>query len=336
MDRIYRAFSVVLSLVAAFVLAATLFAATGYDLGEVFAGVVEGAITGKGSFWQTLRWAMPLLLIALGVLFALRAAEFNIGGQGQMMMGGLGSVTVALLLPGPGWFVLALAILVGMLFGTLWSLLAGVLKIRFGANEVIVTLMLNFIAALFVSWITTGPLEDPAVRGDSASTPVVASSLRLSGGDGMSLTLLVMIALTALAAWGIAERSRIGLQMRYVGKAEKAARWQGMNVSRLKLISYALAGLFAGLAGAFEVLGPNGRLVTGATPTIGFTAIVVTIVGMISVPGIVFAALLFGGLQAAVLFLPIVSDLPGSGLKILQGIIAILVTAELVRRRRAE
>ena len=335
MGFVYRACSAVLPVIAAFVLAAALFAVTGYDLYEVTAGVIEGAITGYGSFWSTLRWAMPLLLIALGVMFAFRAAEFNIGGQGQMMMGGLGCVTIALLMPGPVWVVLPLAVLTGMLFGTLWSLLPGVLKIRYGADEVILTLMLNFIAVLFVSWVTTGPLKDPAVRGESASTPKVDDALRLSGGDGMSWALLIMLVIAAVVAWLIAERTKTGLQMRFVGEAEKAARWQGINVDRLKLISYALAGMFAGLAGAFEVLGPNGRLVTGATPTIGFTAIVVAIVGLSRVPGIVFAALLFGGLQSAVLFLPIVSDLPSSGLKILEGIIAILVTAELVRRRRA-
>ncbi len=330
----HRALSALLPLVAAFVLSALLFATAGYDLVNVLLGVIEGAITGFGSFWQTLRWTMPLLLIALGFLFALRAGEFNIGGQGQMMMGGLGAVTVALQMSGPAWMVVSSAILAGMVFGALWSLLAGVLKVRFGADEVIVTLMLNFIAVLFVSWVTTGPLKDPAVRGETASTPTVDSALRLSGGDGMSVPLLMMIALATLCAWILAERSAIGLQIRYIGEARKAAEWQGMRVRRLKLIAYALAGLFAGLAGAFEVLGPNGRLVTGATPTIGFTAIVVTIVGLSRVPGIVLAALLFGGLQAAVLFLPIVSDLPSSGLNILEGMIAMLVTAELIRRKR--
>ena len=314
-------------------LSLALFSATGHDVHEVVLGVTEGAITGYGSFWQTLRWTMPLLLIALGFMFCLRAGEFNIGGQGQLLMGGLGCVAVALLMPGPAIVVVPIAVLVGMAFGVAWSGLAGYLKVRFGADEVIVTLMLNFIAVLFVSWVTTGPLKDPAVRGETASTPTVDSALRLSGGDGMSIRLLTIMALAALVAWLVAERSKTGLQLRYVGEAREAAHWQGMKVDRLKLTAYLLAGAFAGLAGALEVLGPNGRLVTGATPTIGFTAIVVTIVGLSRVPGIVFAALLFGGLQAAILFLPIVSDLPSSGLKILEGLIALLVTAQLILRR---
>ena len=323
-------FPVVLSIV----LSLVLFAITGYDVIGVIAGVVEGAITGYGSFWQTLRWTMPLLLIALGFMFSTRAGEFNIGGQGQMMIGGLSSVAVALLCPGPAALVIPLTILAGILGGMFWSALAGTLKIRFGADEVIITLMLNFIAVLFVQWVTTGPLKDPAVRGQSASTPKVDETLRLSSGDGMSVTLLIFITIVVLLAWLLAERSRFGLQSRYAGTAPMAALWQGMDVNRLKMGAYLLAGAFAGLAGAFEVLGPNGRMVTGATPTIGFTAIVVTIVGMSRVPGIVLAALLFGGLQAAILFLPIVSDLPSSGLRILEGTIAALVTARFVTLKR--
>lgn len=334
MDRAFGALSAVLPILLAVALSAALFFVTGYDVGNVIGGVIEGAVTGYGSFWQTLRWSMPLVLIALGFLFCLRAGEFNIGGQGQMMMGGLGTVAVALLLPGPAWLVLPIALIAGMVLGAVWSFLPGVLKVKLGGDEVIVTLMLNFIAVLFVSWVTTGPLKDPAVRGETASTPTVDASLRLSGGDGMSLTLLILIALAILAAWVLAERSAFGLKLRYVGEAPEAARWQGMKGDRLKLWAYVLAGAFAGLAGAFEVLGPNGRLVTGATPTIGFTAIVVAIVGLSRVPGIVLAALLFGGLQAAILFLPIVSNLPSSGLKILEGLIALLVTAALIQRRR--
>ncbi len=334
MNRALSALSAILPIALAVLLSTALFLATGYDVGDVISGVIEGAVTGYGSFWQTLRWSMPLLLIALGFLFCLRAGEFNIGGQGQMMMGGLGTVAVALLLPGPVWIVAPLAVLAGVIFGGLWSLLPGLLKVKLGADEVIVTLMLNFVAVLLVSWVTTGPLKDPAVRGETASTPTVDAALRLSGGDGMSVVLLVLIALSIAIAWVLAERSAFGLKLRYVGEAPAAARWQGMKADRLKLLAYLLAGLFAGLAGALEVLGPNGRLVTGATPTIGFTAIVVAIVGLSRVPGIVLAALLFGGLQAAILFLPIVSDLPSSGLKIMEGLIALLVTAELIRRRR--
>ena len=325
-------------LVAAFVICGLFFAVSGYDVSEAMLGIAEGALTGPGSFRQTLRWAIPMLLIALGFMISFRTGEFNIGGQGQLMLGGLGAVAVALLVPGPPGLVLPMAIVAGVCAGAVWSAIAGFLKLRYGADEVITTLMLNFIAVLFIQWVTVGPLKDPAVRGETASTPRVDGALRLTGGDGVSPAMLAVVGLAILAAWLISERTPLGLKSRLAGANPVAAMWQGVPVRRMRFWAYLLAGGFAGLAGALEVLGPNGRLVTDATPTIGFTAIVVAIVGMSNVPGIVLAALLFGGLQAAILFLPIVSDLPSSGLRIVEGLVAAIVTARFIHlrwRRRA-
>ncbi|MCE2523289.1 MAG: ABC transporter permease [Rhodobacteraceae bacterium] len=318
---------------ASFLVCGLFFSLAGYDVWEVTLGILEGAVTGPGSFRQSLRWSIPMVLIALGFMISFRTGEFNIGGQGQLMLGGLGAVAVALIVPGPQLLILPLAILTGICAGALWSAIAGLLKLRYGADEVITTLMLNFIAVLFIQWVTVGPLRDEAVRGQTASTKRVDPSLRLTGGDGISPSMLVLVALAILVAWLIAERTPFGLKSRLVGANPVAAMWQGVPVKRIRLWAYLLAGGFAGLAGALEVLGPNGRLVTDATPTIGFTAIVVAIVGMSNVPGIVLAALLFGGLQASILFLPIVSDLPSSGLRIVEGLIAAIVTARFFHLR---
>ncbi len=318
---------------ASFLLCGIFFAFAGYDVWEVTLGVLEGAVTGPGSFNQTLRWSIPMILLALGFMISFRTGEFNIGGQGQLMLGGLGAVAIALTIPGPPVIILPLAIASGILMGALWSAIAGFLKLRYGADEVITTLMLNFIAVLFIQWVTIGPLKDAAVRGETASTRKVDSALRLSGGDGVSPGMLALVAFTILVAWLISERTPFGLKSRLIGANSNAARWQGIDVKRFRMGAYLITGGFAGLAGAFEVLGPNGRLVTDATPTIGFTAIVVAIVGMSRVPGIVMAGLLFGGLQAAILFLPIVSDIPNSGLRIIEGCIAALVTARFLHLR---
>lgn len=328
-----RALQVGLPLLAALVLSALIFAASGYDVAEVVAGVLEGAVTGQGSIAQTLRWTVPILLIALGFMITFRSGEFNIGAQGQLMMGGIGTAAVALLVPGPALLVLPLAIAAGVIMGALWSAIAGVLKLRFGTDEVISTLMLNFIAVLMVQWVTTGPLKDDAVRGDSASTVKVADELRLASGAGMSWTMAVLVVLAVLAAWAIAERTAFGRKSLMVGRNPLASAWQGLQVGRLRMSTYLISGAFVGLAGALEVLGPTGRLITGATPTLGFTGIMVAVVGLVRVPGIILAALFFGALQAAILFLPIVSDLPISGLHVFEGLIGLLVTARFLRKR---
>jgi len=319
----------------AFILGLSLFAATGFDVGGVIDGLWQGAVGAPGSIEQSIRWAIPLALISLGIIVTLRTGEFNIGAQGQLLLGGLGAVSIPLLLPNlPVFIVIPLAIIMGIIAGALWSAIAGLLKVWFNSDEVINTLMLNFIAVLLIQWITTGPLKDDSTRGQNASTPRIDTAFRLSDGSGVSPELIVIVVITAILAWILIERTPFGLKSKLVGSSPIVAAWQGLQIKRIHIMTYLLTGAFAGLAGAIEVLGPNGRLVTGATPTLGFTAIVVAIVGTLRVPGALLAALFFGGLQAAILFLPIVSNLPTSGLRIIEGLVALLITAQFVWIRR--
>ncbi len=322
---------------AAFVFGFILFAATGFDVPGVINGLWQGAVAAPGSLEQSLRWAIPLALMSLGIIITLRTGEFNIGAQGQLILGGLGAVSVTLGLSHlPPFAVIPLAILAGIIAGAIWSGIAGFLKVWFNSDEVINTLMLNFIAVLLIQWVTTGPLKDDSTRGQTASTPRIDTAFRLSDGTGVSTELLIIVVMTAILAWIIIERTPFGLKSKLVGSSPTVAAWQGLQIKRIHITTYLLAGAFAGLAGALEVLGPNGRLVTGATPALGFTAIVVAIVGMLRVPGAILAALFFGGLQAAILFLPIVSNLPTSGLRIIEGLVALLITAQFIWLRRRE
>ena len=315
-----------------------LFAVSGFEIGPVASGLLEGALTGKGAVANTIRWAVPLCLIGVGIAVSLRAGEFNIGAQGQMLVGGLLAVWVALGWEGPRLAVILVATVLAVAAGAVWSGIAGYLKVRLGADEVITTLMLNFVALQLVQWVTTGPLRDPATSGDSASTSRIDVSLRLQGSGEVSIEIVALTALVAVGAWLLLERSRIGLDISYVGGNSSAASWQGLPLRRVRFIAYLIAGALAGLTGAVEVFGPAGRVVTGATPVLGFTALVVTVVASYRVAGTVVSALFFGGLQAAVLYLPIVSDLPVSGLRIIEGLVAMLITARLamVLRRQSK
>ena len=176
------------------------FALAGYDVIEVVLGIVEGALTGPGSFRQSLRWSIPLLPIAPGFKASFRSGEFYIVGQAQRMFGRLGAAAVGLLVPRPPILILPMAAAAGVCAGALWSAIAGLLKPRCGADEAITTLILNFIAVLFIQWVTVGPLKDAAVRGETASTPRVDEAIRLSGGDGVSLAMLGMAGLAAFVA----------------------------------------------------------------------------------------------------------------------------------------
>ena len=332
-----RLFTKVAPVAAAFGIAFALFAATGFDVGDIAAGIVEGSVTGPGAMANTVRWFVPLVIIGLGISVSLRAGEFNIGAQGQLLVGSLAAVWVALEWDGPTYAVMLAATVLAVAAGAVWSAIAGVLKVRLGADEVITTLMLNFVALQVIHWAATGPLRSPGTSGDAASTPRINPALRLGESGGISAEIVLLTGLLVVVVWALLERSRLGLHIRYTGASPTAARWQGLAMSRIRISTYIIAGGLAGLAGATEIFGPVGRVVTGSTPTLGFSALVVATVGALRVSGTVAAGLFFGGLQAVILYLPIVSDLPTSGLRIVEGLVAMLITAQLavlIRRRR--
>lgn len=332
-----QALASLLPIVVAFAMAFVFFALTGFSVGEVASGIYDGSVGSVSSLKASFRWALPLILIGLGVLVSFRAGEFNIGGQGQFILGGMAAVWVGLEWSLPGPLTVIVGIALGVAAGALWSLIAGALKVYLQADEVITTLMLNLIAVQFLIWVATGPLKDVNASGDAASTPRIDPAIRLSTGTGVSWWLFLILGLAAVGMWLFLNRTPTGLRMSFVGANPTAALWQGMPVARIRLTSYAVTGALAGLAGAVELFGPAGRMATGSNATAGFTALVVVTVGGLRVGGTVLAGLFFGGIQAAILFLPIVSDVPISGLRIIEGLVALLITARLVtlyRRRR--
>jgi len=319
-----------LILLTTFVIAGVIFWAAGFEVSKVVDGVIRGAITSAGGLTSTFRWAIPLTLLGLSVIISFRAGFFNIGAQGQFYVGAMAGLAIALWFPDwPPIIAIPMAILAGIVAGTLWSLFPGFLRVRFRTEEVLTTLMLNFIAVLLLQWVTGGPFRDASGTGEVTASWPINLDYRLSTSSGVSASLLIITALVVVGSWLLINRTAFGLQSTLTGRNPLMARWQGIRVERTGLMAFGISGGIAGLAGALELLGPQGRLVGGFSPDIGFTAVLVGLVGLLSVPGVVLAALFFGGLSAAVLFLPIVTPLPRSALDLLEGLIALLITARL-------
>ncbi len=334
-----RMASTVVLVIVSFLLTALILRVSGYSVGDVFSGVIQGAITATGASTSTIRWAIPLLLISLGVVIGFRAGFFNIGGQGQFYVGACSALAISLgWREGPAPLVILAGTLAAILAGVLWSLVPGYLRVRFGTDEVLTTLMMSFIGALVLQYLTAGPMRNPSGTGQTAASERIPEAFRLTGGSGVSATVLLLVAGVTVLVWLLLERTRFGLTISLVGRNATMARWQGINVRRVGLGAFALSGALAGLAGAVELYGPGARLVTGFSPEVGFTAVVVALVGLLNVWGTVVAAVFFGGLQSAILFLPIVTDLPPPALVLLHGMVAFLVTIKFraVRRRKAE
>lgn len=321
------------AIVAAFVVSAAVYQLTGYSVVTILRGAIDGSIGSPDALTSSLRWSIPLLLIGLGVAVAFKAGYYNVGGQGQMYMGALASLTVGLYGDGRSAVLFVpLSILAGIVAGALWSLIPGLLKIYLGADEVVTTLMMNFIAVLFLEWAAAGPLKSGAGSGQAATTRALAPGYRLSDGSGVSPQLAILAAVVLFAVWVFVRRTRTGLDIVLVGRNPVMASWQGIGVSRIGLLVFAVSGGSAGLAGVLETFGPAGAISAGFSPDVGFVGVIVALVGGLDPLAVVLTALFFGGLRAATLYMAITTDLPQSALDLLNGLVALLITARLLPR----
>jgi general nucleoside transport system permease protein len=293
---------------------------------------------------QTLIITTPLILTGLAVAFAFRAGLFNIGGNGQYIVGSIAAVWVGSSFAGmPGFLHILLAILAACAAGAFWAGIAGFLKATTGAHEVITTIMLNWIAVWVGVWLFSlgGPLQNEAQKSIPVSEDVVeGAKLPVFWGDPIlqGLHIGLFIALFAVIVfWILLNRSTIGYEVRAVGFNPEAARYSGMNVGRNYILVMAICGLFAGLAGALDVLGWQFRIATNDIQIayFGFIGIAVALLGRNTAVGTVAAALLFGALISGTsqrnldptIFEPSLAE---NLTFIIQGLVILIVSADVI------
>ena len=291
---------------------------------------------------ETIISATPLILTGLSVALAFRVGLFNIGAEGQLYIGALFAVIVGFSLVGIPWFVhLPLAIGAGFLGGAVWGLIPGILKARTGAHEVIVTIMLNFVAYNLIGWSLRTELVQREGRSDAISKIVEPTAALVPIVQGLRANWGIAVALlAAIAVWWLVFRSTKGFEFRAVGFNPRAARYAGMSISWSTVLSMLIAGGLAGLAGAAVILGGSRTLSPGFSPGYGFDGIVVALVGNTRPLGVVFAALLFGALRAGATPMQSATGTPLDLVVIIQALVIMFMAAPaLVRaiyRIRAE
>jgi ABC-type uncharacterized transport system permease subunit len=296
---------------------------------------------------QTLIITTPLILTGLAVAFAFRAGLFNIGGQGQYIVGSIAAVWVGSEFAGmPGFLHIVLAMVAACLAGAVWAGIAGGLKATVGANEVVSTIMLNYTAIYIGLYLfgLGGPLQNDREATLPVSNDVVeAARLPVFWGDPIlqGLHIGLFVALVAVAVfWFLLNRSTTGYEVRAVGLNPEAARYSGMSVSKNYVLVMAVCGLFAGLAGALDVLGWQFRIATNDIEVNqwGFVGIAVALLGRNTASGTIAAALLFGALFSGTsqrnldptVFEP---ELAANLTFILQGLVVLLVSADVLVMR---
>ncbi len=278
---------------------------------------------------ETLQYAAPLALTGLSFAVAFRAGLFSIGAQGQATMGAIAGALGGFLLSAPGWLHVPLALLCGVLGGMLWGFIPGWLKAKTGAHEVITTIMLNYIAFYFLTWIIIQKgIQDPT-RSDAISAKADETArlpLLFDASLRANLGIVLAVLATAFVGWML-KRSTFGFELRAVGANPDAARTAGMSVAATVILVMTLAGGLAGLGGATVVLGTAYALTPSVIGTVGFDGILVALLGRAKPWGVLAAALLFGALQAGGNRMQSFSGISLELVGVIQALIAIFVAA---------
>jgi len=277
----------------------------------------------------------PLLFTSLGVLIALKAGQFNIGGEGQIYLGALGSTLVGLYVQGlPAILHIPLALVAGFGFGAVWGWIPGYLKAVRGVNEVITTLLLNYIAVNLISYLVQNPLKAPDAP--SPYSPLIAKSAQLPiilpqslAHAGILLALLI-----AGLLWVLLERSPLGYQISAVGFNPTAAYYARISVKNTIMLVMSLAGGLAGLAGASEVMGLKYRLFEQVSPGYGFDAIAIAFLSRGSINGVVLTSLFFAALRSGANVMQRSAGVPVTVVYAIQGFTVLFIAISLAVETR--
>ena len=300
----------ILALVVALVISGGVIAFVGGDPIRSYGHILNAAFGSIGVISDTLVKATPLLLTGLACTLAFRMRLWNIGAEGQLLLGAWGASAVVLfpLLPAgtPGFVLIPAMMLAGALAGAAWGLIPGVLRALLGVNEIIVTLMLNYVALLWIQFWVFGAWSEGGFQ-QSETFPKEAFLPRLTDFSdavpalsGLTVHLGFLFGLAAaVIVWLVLERTRWGYEIRLVGDSPEAARYAGIDIKRLIIVVFAASGALAGLAGMSEVAGSVHRLQDRFSPGYGYTAIIIAYLARFDPLKVVVASILFGALILA-------------------------------------
>jgi ABC-type uncharacterized transport system permease subunit len=308
---------------------------------DIIAGIQTYFATGSNKellqsiypFTESLVTATPYIFASLAVAVGFRCGLFNIGAEGQVLMGALSSAFVGYSITGlPAYIHLPLALLAGIVGGGIWGLIPGYLKARFGAHEVVNTIMMNWIAFKLSDWLLNGPMKATGFR---PVTPTIAVTAELPRFFPAPLRFNWGFVLALLVAWFVywfLFKTTLGFEVRSVGANPDAAKYAGMSVTRNFVLVMAMSGALAGLAGSSQVLGVDHWVGQGFSAGYGFDSIALALLGKSHPFGVVLAALLFGFLRSGATRMQSLAGIPIDIISIIQGLIVIFIAAPAIIR----
>ncbi|MHB1455730.1 MAG: ABC transporter permease [Armatimonadota bacterium] len=320
------------AILASFTVAALIIAISSGNPLESFSYIFIGAFKDMNAIGDTLSKSTPLIITGIAIALGLRAGLFNIGAEGQLLMGALAAAWVGYAIDITAFIHIPLCMAAGMTTGALWGFIPGILKAKRGVHEVISTIMLNYIAFYFTHYMVTYPMKDSTTM--APQTPEMHLSARLgyimsAGGIHWG----IIIALICSTAYGIfLWRSRPGYEVRVVGISPDAARTAGINVSKTLVIVMILSGALAGLAGSVEVMGIHHKFYDQFSPGYGFDSVAVALLGNNAALGTTLSAFLFGALKNGALNMQLNTNTPKEIVTIIQAVVIVFAGMRFFRK----
>lgn len=307
---------------------------SGENVLECYTVLIDGALGSTSRISEVLVKMVPLMIMALGTSIAFRAQLWNIGAEGQMLVGAILAAAVGLYLPLPSWLLMILAPLFGMVGGGLWAMIAGWLRVRFNANEVITTMMLNYVALYLLAYMVYGPMQEQGGYNypQSDSIPFAIQLKPLASGVRVNSSLFVAIAVLILMFlfW----RSRFGFTVDLLGQGLKVTNYAGCQANRSMIQTMVLSGAIAGLVGWIEVFGVHFRLLEGVGSGFGNLAIVIALLGNLTPLGILLSSFMISVLLVGGATMQRMTPVPFSIIDIIQGLVIVfLITRPLIEKK---
>ena len=330
---LYKVSIIILAILAAMLIGSIILMTIGADVFKTYLVILFEPLKTTLQLSEVLLRAIPLTIIALGISVAYRSGIINIGAEGQMAMGILGTTAVALAFPElPKPVLLPMAVLAGAISGGVWGFIPGFLKAKLQVSELLSTVMLNYSAAQFYTFLLRGPMLDPAELTMGSGTP---QSMRLSRNlwldrflPGTRLhTGLFFALILALLIYFLLWKTKYGYKMRAAGASARAAKYGGISVTWYLVIAMVISGAFAGMAGAIEIAGVHRRAIEGITGGYGFSGIVVALFGGLHPAGIIPASFFFGLLIVGADMTQRMVGVPANMVNVLQGVIILVIVA---------
>jgi simple sugar transport system permease protein len=331
-DTLKEVISQIVAILFAFFIGAVILYVTGYSPIDAYSAMALGAFGDIFGVGQTLMQATPIIFTSLAFLVSYKAGLFNIGAEGQFLIGAIAAAFVGIFFEGLPWIIhVPLTLLASIVAGGLWGLIPAVLKSRFDAHEVITTMMLSYVAQYFTSYLVNYPLKAPGWVSQTVRLPVSAELVRILPPTQLSSGIYIALVIAVLV-WFLLNKTVLGYELRAIGLNQFAAENAGIKINRGIILSMVLSGAIAGLGGAVEIMGVHKRFIDGFSPGYGWDGLAVALVGGLNPFGSMLASVLFGALRSGGMIMSRGTGVPLDINILLQGLVILFVAAPTLIR----